>query len=424
MAYVDEADLAASSAGKGAAMVGFIQTSADAVARTVSEKLRDSVSVFDFMTAAEIAGVRGTGPAVDVTQAIQAGIDSNPGRLYFPPGIYPVTPDPTAHVALRVQHTTIEMFGAGASISMASTGHDQALQLLNCTNSTLRGLRFVGSGTNGSGGGQGLVQVLEGSNFIATGCAFDDANCDGLAVADVTGVIVSNCSSNNASKAALYVNNSRSVRISGNTMTDFGGHVVGVQIVGVGLQISGNDRLTADGNTIGPGTGIGILCNEAEKGEVQFAPTVNLINANTVVGVSNPTNAAVSGGIRLSNATANKACGTNVSGNIVRACGFSNYHFENHDGITAIGNTGIESEYSNFFISSASYITFCNNVAINSQTTTGGGQAAVYLINSTDKARGSGNRAESIAGYASSSGTNGVINDTGTPPLDNVISFL
>ncbi len=62
----------------------------NAVATTVQGKLRESVSVFDFMTASEIANVQaGTG---DVTAALQKAFDALTSyqirSLYFPPGDY------------------------------------------------------------------------------------------------------------------------------------------------------------------------------------------------------------------------------------------------------------------------------------------------------------------------------------------------
>jgi hypothetical protein len=67
------ADLAASS---GSSLVGFIQSGTGAVARTVQDKGRDTVSAFDFMTAAEKADVVAGTLTVDVTTAVQAAIDS------------------------------------------------------------------------------------------------------------------------------------------------------------------------------------------------------------------------------------------------------------------------------------------------------------------------------------------------------------
>ena len=78
----------------GAAVVGFIQAGVAAVQRTVQDKLRERVSVFDFMTAAQIADVKAGTLLLDVTAAIQAAIDSVAafgGIVRLPEGQYKVT---------------------------------------------------------------------------------------------------------------------------------------------------------------------------------------------------------------------------------------------------------------------------------------------------------------------------------------------
>ena len=64
--------------------IGFVQSGTGAVARTVHDKLRESVSVKDF-------GARGDG-VTDDTAAIQAAIDYiasiRGGTVFFPPGDY------------------------------------------------------------------------------------------------------------------------------------------------------------------------------------------------------------------------------------------------------------------------------------------------------------------------------------------------
>ena len=97
-AYI--ASLAASS---GSSLVGFIQPSAEAAARTVEEKLSDTVNVFDF-------GAVGDG-VTDDTAAIQAAIDALPstgGVVFFNPGTYLISSTLTAStgVLLNGQNRT------------------------------------------------------------------------------------------------------------------------------------------------------------------------------------------------------------------------------------------------------------------------------------------------------------------------------
>jgi hypothetical protein len=83
----------------GSASVGFLQAGTGAVLRTVQSKLRDVVSVFDFMTTAQIADVKAGTALINVTAAIQAAINaaspgasgSPAGTVYFPRGSYLIT---------------------------------------------------------------------------------------------------------------------------------------------------------------------------------------------------------------------------------------------------------------------------------------------------------------------------------------------
>jgi hypothetical protein len=69
--------------------VAYLPSGTGAVATNVQSKLRESVSVFDFMTAAQIAAVQ-AGTSVDDTAAIQAAVTA--GRsVFIPPGSYKIT---------------------------------------------------------------------------------------------------------------------------------------------------------------------------------------------------------------------------------------------------------------------------------------------------------------------------------------------
>lgn len=75
----------------GAAGVGFLQSGTGAVARTAQDKMAERVSVFDFMTTAQIADVRAGTLLVNVATAFQAAINfcaTNNRRLWVPEGDY------------------------------------------------------------------------------------------------------------------------------------------------------------------------------------------------------------------------------------------------------------------------------------------------------------------------------------------------
>lgn len=72
----------------------YLPAGTGAVATDVQAKLRERTSVFDFMTAAEIADVQGYTLTLDVSDAIQAAIDyvatKGGGTVYFPNGFYAI----------------------------------------------------------------------------------------------------------------------------------------------------------------------------------------------------------------------------------------------------------------------------------------------------------------------------------------------
>jgi hypothetical protein len=99
----------------GASLIGFIQAGTNAVATNVQQKLRQQVSVFDFMTAAQIADVQAGTCLIDVTQAVQNAIDAKIGPVYFPEGAYRLT----SPIVLGVNAPSI--YGTGAWYGATST---------------------------------------------------------------------------------------------------------------------------------------------------------------------------------------------------------------------------------------------------------------------------------------------------------------
>lgn len=88
---VGAGSIADANVSSGAAIQGtklnFIQSGTGAIARTVQDKQRDSVSVFDFMTVAQIADAKAGTKVYDLTTAMQAA--HNTGKIvYYPAGTY------------------------------------------------------------------------------------------------------------------------------------------------------------------------------------------------------------------------------------------------------------------------------------------------------------------------------------------------
>jgi len=99
--------LSALAASDGAGLMGFTQNGAGATKRTVLDKLRENTpSIFDFMTAAQVAAVRTGATWFDSTSVIQAALDVLPA-VNFPPGTYRVSKE------LRVKKPNFRLVCAG-----------------------------------------------------------------------------------------------------------------------------------------------------------------------------------------------------------------------------------------------------------------------------------------------------------------------
>lgn len=135
---------------KGDALVGVKKTATGAVATDQHEVNERTLSVFDFMTEAQIADVVARTELLDMTTPIQAALDG--GRsLYFPPGTYKIT-------ATVVQHDRgKQVRGAGAETTIISViGAIVGWRMGNnlTTGSVnelihLSDMTFVGTGTGG-----------------------------------------------------------------------------------------------------------------------------------------------------------------------------------------------------------------------------------------------------------------------------------
>jgi hypothetical protein len=134
----DETDVA-----KGDALVGYHQANQSGLipntyGRTVHDKLQEFVSVFDFMTDAEIQAVK-TNSVLDVTTSVQNALDyAESGRgkyLKFPAGDYRVTQITVGRTGNRnasvydFYAATIVGIGSGTSIVQIKTGGNKIFGL-------------------------------------------------------------------------------------------------------------------------------------------------------------------------------------------------------------------------------------------------------------------------------------------------------
>ena len=89
-----------------AALVSYTPAGTGAVITTVQAKLRESVSVFDFMTAAQVADVKARTYTLDTAPAIQAAIDSGATNIVIPEGSYRVNSNITISSTSAVKNIT------------------------------------------------------------------------------------------------------------------------------------------------------------------------------------------------------------------------------------------------------------------------------------------------------------------------------
>lgn len=117
-------DLATTSASLGAELVGYIGSSANAVAGTVRSAIRDRRrSVFEFFSAAQKADVRAGTGLVDVTTALQTAINElgntdaiRSGGYDFPDGVYVV------EETIEADRKAVMLYGRGVGNSSSTGG--------------------------------------------------------------------------------------------------------------------------------------------------------------------------------------------------------------------------------------------------------------------------------------------------------------
>jgi hypothetical protein len=165
-----------------------------AVQTNVQQRLRQQISVFDFMTSAQIADVQANTALLDMTAAIQAAfnhVGNNGGTVFFPSGTYRTNavismPSSQVWVPFIVQ-------GSGDSI-IKSTHNGAAINGMPSQNWQLRGLQFDGPGkASTSSAGfvgsltQGSIEYCQFKNY------YKGINIDNTIMAYLNRVVVTEC---------------------------------------------------------------------------------------------------------------------------------------------------------------------------------------------------------------------------------------
>ncbi|CAB4141567.1 Intramolecular chaperone auto-processing domain containing protein [uncultured Caudovirales phage] len=180
--------------GINAADVLYDPAGTGAVQTTVQQRLRQQTSVFDFMTAAQIADVQANTALLDVTAAIQKAFDhagNNGGAVFFPSGTYRTSavismPSSNVWVPFIVQ-------GSGDSI-IKSTHNGAAINGMPSQNWQLRGMQFDGPGTGSTSSTGFLGSLTQGSiEYCQFKNYYKGINIDNTIMAYLNRVIVTSC---------------------------------------------------------------------------------------------------------------------------------------------------------------------------------------------------------------------------------------
>jgi len=135
--------------------VAYTPAGVGAVPTTVEKKLQETRSVFDFMTAAEIADVTSNAGLIDVSDAVDAGL-AVAITLFFPSGTYRIT--------RPVQFNTFDgqsIVGAGIFATIFKKAFDGQAIIVSRPRSALREFAVTGTGHTGDG-----VHVLANACYM------------------------------------------------------------------------------------------------------------------------------------------------------------------------------------------------------------------------------------------------------------------
>jgi parallel beta-helix repeat protein len=165
-----------------AALVSYNEGGTGAVTTTVQAKLRQYVSVFDFMSTAQIADVQANTALVDVTAAIQAAIN-DATNVYFPAGTYRVNAQITVKSGLMLTGTPSSI------IKLASAVTPFVLRGDSLSNIVIENLTFLGNGASGNS----TVYISNSSNVLVQNCKITKSGSNALYFVGCSFVKVENC---------------------------------------------------------------------------------------------------------------------------------------------------------------------------------------------------------------------------------------
>ena len=340
----------------GSSLIGFIQDAPGAVARMVQDKLRESVSVLDFMTAQQRADVISHTGSIDVTTAVQAALNyvaglSGGGRVYVPSGLYLVT------APLNIGANTY-LYGDGWFASKFKVDHSgdflKSTFPINSSSAANINVKDLGAyTTSGASTGGGYVDV--GGTYINIENCFFQSFKWGVVLDQSELVVVDRCYLLSYSRAGVWLVNGPDHTLGANTGFTNRITITNNQFNGTGnyciLDDGGATRLIAGNNFNQGGTQIrsagagslSILNNEFEGTAgypIYFAETTaSGTYVGPVVGFHIQGNSIGGGTISI---YMDAAHGGDITGNVVyfySTCAFD-YDFGSNARVTNVNISG------------------------------------------------------------------------------------
>lgn len=166
----------------GSIYIGWIQIGLGAIARSVRDKLRDDISILDFIPVAEHDAIRDRTSTYDIgpdlIAAATAVSDAGGGTVRFPFGRYTLL----TQAALTIDNVTLHGEG-GATIYVPDNSVGRPFVLLGCTSVIVEGLTFFSTRTASS---TNAVCVENSSYVTVRKCRFENFLGFGTVVSEAT----------------------------------------------------------------------------------------------------------------------------------------------------------------------------------------------------------------------------------------------
>lgn len=266
----DQATLAQLAASGGSALVGFLQNGTGAVATTVQTKLREQVSIFDFMSSAEIADVQAGALTLDITAAFNTALAASK-NIYFPAGKYrfnsTITISGARGLILRGAASALLASGTGYTgttelyFSNAASGSN-GIVITDFTGVTISDMSIV-MRRGGTGGGKALY-MYNGHDYQLSNLKIDlDAGTTG------TGIVLGNGSG----ATSTFVGDIRNCKVIVNAAcagiyANFGTSLTftACYVIGGWMQFDGMTYFTANSCAVDSSRLYGYIINGSTNG--------------------------------------------------------------------------------------------------------------------------------------------------------------